>query len=77
MARYGAIQRRIRLALIGNPGREFYTSELARYAYPLLTGKLERKHRWAICRAAERVAHKVRRDWPGGVVWIGGRKHRD
>ena len=69
--RYGPIQRRIRLAIIGNPGREFTTAQLAEWAYPLLDGPIERKHRVAIARAAERMAHRIRRDWPGGVVWCG------
>ena len=66
---YGRVQRRIRQALIGYPDREFTTSELAAWAYPLLRGPLERKHRWAIVRAAKRVAIRVRRDRPGGVVF--------
>ena len=49
----GKIQRRIRLALVGYPDREFTTSELAEWAYPMLDGPIERKHRWAIVRAAE------------------------
>jgi hypothetical protein len=71
MARYGPVQRRIRTALLGNPGREFYTSELARYAYPLHQDEPTRHQRRAIVRAADIVAHRIRRDWPGGVVWVG------
>jgi hypothetical protein len=65
----GRIQRRIRLALVGHPDREFTTAELAEWAYPLLNRSIERKHRVAIVRAAERVGRRVRRDWPGGIVW--------
>ena len=67
----GCIQRRIRLAFVGHPDREFYTADLGKYAYPLHKGPLERSQRWTICRAAERVGYRVRRDWPGGVVWVG------
>jgi len=68
----GRIQRRIRLALVGYPHREFTTAELAEWAYPMLEGSIERKHRWAIDRAAGRVGRRVRRDRPGGVIWRGG-----
>jgi hypothetical protein len=52
-----------------NPDREMTTAELARWAYPRLFGEPARKHRWAIVRAASRVAVRVRRDRPGGVVF--------
>jgi hypothetical protein len=68
--RLGPIQRRIRLALVGYPDREFTTAELARWAYPLHEGPPERKHRVAIVRAAKGVAHKARRVRPGGIVWV-------
>ena len=40
----GKIQRRSRLALVGHPDREFRTSELAEWAYPLHEGPIDRKH---------------------------------
>jgi hypothetical protein len=39
------------------------------WCYPRLRGPIERKHRWSICRTAERVAVRVRRDRPGGGVF--------
>jgi hypothetical protein len=65
----GPIQKRIRRALIAHPDRQFRTSELVNWCYPRLIGAIERKHRSAICRAAKRVAVRVRRDRPGGVVF--------
>ena len=61
--------RRIRRAFLVHPDRLFRTTELAAWVYPRLAGKPQRKHRWAICRAARRVATRVRRDRPGGVVF--------
>jgi hypothetical protein len=51
------------------PDLELTTADLARWAYPRLEGQPARKHRWAIVRAALRVATRVRRDRPGGVVF--------
>jgi hypothetical protein len=65
----GQIQRRIWRAFMTLPDQELTTADLARWAYPRLEGELLRKHRWAIVRAARRVAIRVRRDRPGGVVW--------
>jgi hypothetical protein len=53
-------QRRIRRAFLAHPDRLFRTVELAAWAYPVLAGKVQRKHRWAICRAAKRVAVRGR-----------------
>ena len=69
MDRLGKVQRRIKRAFIAHPDREFTTAELAAWTYPRLRERPERKHRWAIVRAAESVAARVRRDRPGGVVW--------
>jgi hypothetical protein len=55
----GPIQTRIRRAFIAHPRRLFRTAELVEWCYPRLTGKIERKHRWAICRAAAAVAVRV------------------
>src|SRR5690348_6289124 len=65
----GRLQRRVWRAFASLPGAELTTAELACWAYPRLTGQPSRKHRWAIVRAAQRVALRVRRDRPGGVVF--------
>jgi len=65
----GEIQRRIWRAFMTNPDIEMTTADLARWCYPRLAGEPARKHRWAIVRAALRVATRVRRDRPGGVVF--------
>lgn len=65
----GRIQRRVWRAFMTHPGREMTTAELAAWCYPRMTAKPLRKHRWAIVRAAARVAERVRRDRPGGVVF--------
>ena len=65
----GRLQRRIWRAFMANPDVEMTTADLARWCYPRLEGEPLRKHRWAIVRAASRVATRVRRDHPGGVVF--------
>ena len=65
--RWGRIQRRIWRAFIANPGAELRTTELAAWAYPRLREKPQRKHLWAIRRAARKVAVRVRRDRLGVV----------
>lgn len=65
----GRLQRRIWRAFTANPGVEMTTVDLARWCYPRLDGEPLRKHRWAIVRAASRVATRIRRDRPGGVVF--------
>ena len=65
----GRVQRRIWRAFMASPDLELTTAELARWAYPRLVDEPSRKHRWAIVRAACRVAKRVRRDRPGGVVF--------
>lgn len=69
MKRLGPIQRRIWRAFIAKPDAELRTVDLVPWCYPRLVGKPQRKHRWAICRAAQSVAVRVRRDRPGGVVF--------
>jgi hypothetical protein len=54
---------------MANPHSELTTAELASWAYPRLTERPLHKHRKAIVRAAMRVATRVRRDRPGGVVF--------
>ena len=65
----GKVQRRVWRAFVASPDLELTTAELARWAYPKLAESPSRKHRWAIVRAAQRVAERVRRDRPGGVVF--------
>jgi hypothetical protein len=65
----GRLQRRVWRAFVANPDAELTTAELARWAYPRLTGRPLHKHRLAIVRAALRVAVRVRRDRPGGVIF--------
>jgi len=65
----GQIQRRVWRAFMAQPNAELTTAQLAAWCYPRLEGGPRRKHRWAIVRAAERVAQRVRRDRPGGVVF--------
>lgn len=65
----GRIQRRVWRAFMASPNAELTTTQLAAWCYPRLQGEPGRKHRWAIVRAAERVAKRVRRDRPGGVVF--------
>jgi hypothetical protein len=65
----GKIQRRVWRAFVANPDLELTTTELASWAYPRLTERPLKRHRTAIVRAAERVAERVRRDRPGGVVF--------
>ena len=48
----------------------WYTPELVRdWCFPRFLGPIERTHCWTVMRAARQVAVRVRRDWPGGVVW--------
>lgn len=65
----GRVQRRIWRAFMAQPHGELTTAELARWVYPRIEGEPQRKHRWAIVRAAQQVAMRVRRDRPGGVVF--------
>ena len=52
-----------------SPDRRLYTAELFAWCYPRLSGKPSDDHRRRIVRAAQRVAARIRRDWPGGVLW--------
>jgi hypothetical protein len=65
----GRVQRRVWRAFVTFPDAELMTAQLAAFCYPRLDGEPLRKHRWAIVRAAQRVAMRVRRDRPGGVVF--------
>jgi hypothetical protein len=64
----GKLQRRILRAFIAEPGRKT-TAELARWCYPRLTGELLNKHRYCVRLAAQRVADRVGRTYPGGFIW--------
>ena len=65
----GRVQRRIWRAFMTHPEAELTTAALVGWAYPRWTGEPLHKHRIAIVRAASRVATRVRRDRPGGVVF--------
>jgi hypothetical protein len=65
----GRIQRRVWRAFMALPAAEMTTAQLAAWCYPRLEGKPLKRHRTAIVRAALRVATRVRRDRPGGVVF--------
>jgi hypothetical protein len=51
------------------PDIEMTTAELAAWCYPRWDREPSRNQRRAIVRAALRVATRVRRDRPGGVVF--------
>lgn len=65
----GRIQRRIWRCFMTHPENEFTTADLAAWCYPRWGGLPTRHQRRAIVRAALRVAERVRRDRPGGVVF--------
>ena len=65
----GKVQRRIWRAFMSLPGAELTTADLAAWCYPRSLGEPDRHQRRAIVRAAARVATRVRRDRPGGVVF--------
>jgi len=62
----GAVQRRIRRAFLANPESRLRTIDLAAWCYPKAR-RVERKHRWAIVRAAKRVAVRLGRDKHGVI----------
>jgi hypothetical protein len=57
----GRVQRGIWRAFTANPGRLLSTRELAAWGFPRLQGELQNKHPVSLCRAARRVAVRVRR----------------
>ena len=65
----GRVQRRIWRAFMTHPDAELTTAALIAWEYPRWTGEPSHKQRIAIVRAAQRVAERVRRDRPGGVVF--------
>jgi len=59
-------------AFIANPGVRLTTGDLIRWSYPRLTGKPPNTMRYlSVRRAAEAVAVKVGRTYPGGFIWMG------
>lgn len=64
-------QRQIKRAFIAKPGARLTTMDLVRWCYPRLAEPVRNKHRFAVRRAAERVAIKVGRTYPGGFIWEG------
>ena len=63
-------QRQIRRAFIAKPGARLTTMDLVRKCYPRLSDPVCNKHRFAVRRAAERIAVKVGRTYPGGFIWV-------
>jgi hypothetical protein len=69
------VQRGIRRAFIVDPDREWTTRELMEWTHtmPLYRGKRSRWERHDYCksirRAADRLAVRVGRVWPDGVIW--------
>jgi hypothetical protein len=70
----GKLQRRILRAFIAEPGRKT-TAELVRWCYPRLTGPILGKHRYCVRIAAQRVAVRVGRTYPGGFIWEAKAEH--
>ena len=68
-SRLGRIQRAIGRAFAAAPRAELRTIDLAVWAYPRVRD-LQQHHRKSIVRAAKKVAVRVRRDRPGGVVFV-------
>jgi len=65
----GKIQRRIKQAFTANPGARLTTMDLARWSYPRLKDDPVHKNQFATRRAAEAVAVKIGRVYPGGFIW--------
>jgi len=67
----GKIQRRIQRAFVANPGARLTTADLVRWSYPRWNGPVHSKSQMPVRRAAEAVAVRVGRTWPGGYIWVG------
>ena len=68
----GPTQRRVKRAFIANPGARLTTADLIRWSYPRLTEKPPNTMRYlSVRQAAERLAVKVGRTYPGGFIWMG------
>jgi hypothetical protein len=66
----GKIQRRIKRAFVANKGATLTTGDLIRWSYPRWTGPIGFKHYVGARRAAEAVAVKIGRTYPGGFIWV-------
>jgi hypothetical protein len=67
----GKIQRRIKRAFTASPGARLTTMDLARWSYPRQKAAVLMDNRLSIRRAAEAVAVKIGRTYPGGTIWVG------
>ena len=65
----GKIQRRIVRAFIANPGARLTTMDLIVWSYPRWTDPVHSKSQMPVRRAAEAVANRVGRTYPGGFIW--------
>jgi hypothetical protein len=65
----GKIQRRIKRAFIAKPGARLTTMDLIVWSFPRRTEPIGFKHRVGVWRAAEAVAVKIGRTYPGGFIW--------
>lgn len=65
----GKIQRRIQRAFVANPGARLTTGDLVRWSYPRWTEPVHSKSQMPVRRAAEAVAVKIGRTYPGGFIW--------
>lgn len=73
----GPIQKRVRRAFFAYPDRLYRTADLAAWCYPRLKGEPQRKHRWAIVRAARAVAERVGRDGRGVIFRAASDSHTE
>ncbi len=72
----GPIQRRVMRAFLANPGARLTTGDLIRWSYPRLKGNPPNTRRhFSVRLAAEAVAVKVGRTYPGGFIWVGKSSH--
>jgi hypothetical protein len=68
MPGFGPTQRRVRRAFIANPGALLTTGYLIRWSYPRLTGKPPIMRYLSVRTAAEAIAVRVGRTYPGGKL---------
>jgi hypothetical protein len=73
--RTGRVQLGVKRALIVGPNREWTTRQLMEWTHPLQLYRCKRSHRErhnycrAIRRVADRLAVRVGRRWPDGIIW--------
>jgi hypothetical protein len=65
----GKIQRRIKRAFTASPDARLTTMDLARWSYPRQKTAVLMNNRLSVRRAAEAVAVKIGRTYPGGTIW--------